>query len=133
MVTFNKTLILGAELELIANFDLQPLLEYFQNHTEVIRNSTDGVVHTVWLELEPTEANLDEALRRYTSLIDAFPISIRSLWDACTDRCINTGIQGGLSPHAVPVHISAEVLAGLAKTGVRLEFSIYAVDLKNKL
>jgi hypothetical protein len=116
----------GTELEVVADVDLTPLLAHFQSHVAVVRNSVDGGRHTLWLELVPTEGDVDDAVQRYVRLVEALPVDLRGLWDASLDRCLNTGIQAGWTPHAHPVRLSAESLVQAARISIRHQFTVYA-------
>jgi hypothetical protein len=128
MARIGATSRLGTELEIVADFDLTPLLERLQPHVEVLRNSVDDGRHTLWVELEPTESDIDDAVERYVGMIEALSPPLRALWDTSTDRCLNTGVQAGWTPHAFPVRLSAGSIARAARISVRHQFTIYAAD-----
>jgi len=132
MLTFDVTTCLSAELELVADFDLGPLRDHLQEQTGIVRDSVEDGTHSLWLALNPTEKDLDEAVRRYASIIGALPPPLRLLWDTCSDRCLNTGIQSGRTPHALRIRISEAALAEAARISLRLEFSVYAIDLEDR-
>src|SRR5689334_22212771 len=123
---WDETQRLGTELEVVSDDDLTPLLEHLQSHVAVIRNSVDDGRHTLWLELEPTEIDLDDAVQRYAALVEALPAHLRALWDASLDRCLNTGIQSGWTPHAYAVRFSAESISRAARVALRHQSTVYA-------
>jgi hypothetical protein len=122
----SETSLLGTELEVVADFDLTPLLEELQNEVVVLRNSVDDGRHTLWLELDSGEEDVDDAVRLWTGMIEALPVHLRSLWDTSTDRCLNTGIQAGRHPHAYAVGLSAESAAQASRLALRHQFTVYA-------
>ncbi len=126
----NETQRLGTELEVVSEVDLTPLLECLRSHVSVIRNSADDGRHTLWCELVPTEADLDDAVQRYVGLVEALPADVRAVWDASVDRCLNTGIQAGWKPSAYPVQLSADSISRAARISVRHQFTVYAADEK---
>ena len=119
---------LGAELELVARSSLHTLLEHLGGAVYALRNSVEGGVHTLWLELAPSECSLDEAISRYAAIFDALPPEMRAVWDSCTDRCVNVGLQAGFRPHAFPLLASCDAIAKLARLGLRLQITLYAPD-----
>lgn len=127
---WNETQRLGTELEVVSEVDLTPLLECLRSHVSVIRNSADDGRHTLWCELVPTEADLDDAVQRYVGLVEALPADVRAVWDASVDRCLNTGIQAGWKPSAYPVQLSADSISRAARISVRHQFTVYAADEK---
>jgi hypothetical protein len=100
------TRFLNVDLELVATFDLAPLLEYFNAETFTLRDSVAEGRRTVWMELHPDPKDTDDAILRYSMLVESLPSDFRRLWDACEDRCLNVGIQSGLAPHATAFPIS---------------------------
>src|SRR5687767_9856459 len=100
--------LLGTELEIVADFDLTPLLEALRGDVEIIRNSVDDGRHTLWLELTAATSGVDDAVGQYVVLIEALPAHLRVLWDTSADRCLNTGVQSGLRPHAFPVCLAVD-------------------------
>ncbi|MFM7449341.1 MAG: hypothetical protein ACKO24_12185, partial [Leptolyngbyaceae cyanobacterium] len=119
---------LGTELELVASFDLSPLLEHFGSRVAVIRDSQEGEIRTAWLDLGLQNDTLDEAVGHWVSMVEEMSDSLRRLWNACADRCLNTGVQSGRKPHAVPLELCAETMAGAARVRVRVVFTVYALD-----
>ncbi|MBK8252362.1 MAG: hypothetical protein IPK82_06800 [Polyangiaceae bacterium] len=120
--------LLGTELEVVAEVDLQPLLESFQHQVAVIRNSLDEGRYTLWVELTQTDGTVEDAVRQYTALVKALPPSARTLWDSAIDRCLNTGVQAGYAPHAFPVGLSTNAMALAVRASLRHVFTIYAQD-----
>jgi hypothetical protein len=130
-ISWSETRRLGTELEIVADFDLTPILEQLRSYVAVLRNSVDDGLHTLWLELDPTESDLDDAVRRYVAMIEALPSGERSLWDKSVDRCLNTGIQAGVKPHAYAIRLSADSIVQAARISVRHQFTVYAAHDEN--
>ena len=120
------TRFLNVDLELVATFDLAPLLEYLSQPTFTLRDSVNEGRRTVWMELNADPKDTDDAIRRYAMLVESLPSDIRRLWDECEDRCLNVGIQSGLSPHASAFRISTAALAKLVAIAARLEITVYS-------
>ena len=117
-------------MELVATFDLAPLLEYFNPRIFVLRDSLDEGRRTIWMELNADPKDTDDAIMRYAMLVELLPSDIRRLWDECEDRCLNVGIQGGLAPDASAFRISTASIAKLAAIAARLEITVYSVERK---
>ena len=124
------TRFLNVDLELVATFDLAPLLEYFNPATFTLRDSVDEGRRTVWMELYAGPKDPDDAILRYAMLVESLPSDIRRLWDECEGRCLNVGIQSGLAPHASAFRISTAAIAKLVAITVRLEITVYGADGK---
>lgn len=121
----DATRFLNLDLELVAAFDLAPLLEHFSPATFTLRDSVDGGRRTVWLELDADPGDTDEAILRYAMLVESLPSGIRRLWDECEDRCLNVGIQSGRAPQASAFRISTDAIAKLVAIAARLEITVY--------
>jgi hypothetical protein len=125
---FDETRRLGTELEVVADFDLTPLLEQLGSRVAVIRNSVDSGRHTLWFQHVPTEKDLDDAVRRYAVMIEALPDQVRDLWNNSFDRCLNTGVQGGLHPPSYALELSSSAMALEVRIAARHRFTVYAVN-----
>ncbi len=130
-IFFAETARLGTELEVVADLDLTPLLEQLGSQVAVLRNSVDSGRHTLWLELVPTERDLDDAVRRYAAMIEALPLPARRLWDASLDRCLNTGIQAGRHPPSFVLELSPAAMSLEASISTRHRFTVYAANAIN--
>ncbi len=117
---------LGAELELVARSSLHTLLAHMGSAVSPLRNSVEDGVHTLWLELAPSETSLDDAVSRYAAIFDTLPPELRAIWDGCTDRCVNVGLQAGSRPHAFPLLASRGAIAEIARLQMRLQITLYA-------
>jgi hypothetical protein len=122
------TRFLNVDLELVATFDLASLLEHLSPTTFTLRDSVDDGRRTVWMELDADPKDADDAILRYAMLVESLPNDIRRLWDECEDRCLNVGIQSGLSPRVSAFRISTAALAKLAAIAARLEITVYSAD-----
>lgn len=126
--TENATRFLNVDLELVSTEELGPLLAHLANSTYTLRDSVDSGKRTVWLELAREPRDADAAIRDFMSLVEALQTDLRRTWDACEDRCLNVGVQGGFMPNASAFRISASAIAALAATSTRLEFTVYAAE-----
>lgn len=123
---FDEAHRLGAELELVSCCSLHLLLEHMGDAVNPLRDSVEDGVHTLWLELSPSETSLDEAVSRYASIFDTLPSELRAVWHACTDRCVNAGLQAGFRPHAFALLASPSTIAELARLCLRLQITMYS-------
>ena len=128
MTPSKPTRFLNVDLELLSTTNLQPLLDHLDTATLVLRNSEDNGRQTVWLELDADPADPDEAIGRFASVIESLPDNLRRQWNACDDRCLNIGIQGGYEPHASAFRLSSDTIARLAALAARLEITVYSAE-----
>jgi hypothetical protein len=128
MPASETTQFLNVDLELVATVELNPLLEHLNSTTFTLRDSMDHGRRTVWMELDPDPKDTDDAILRYAMLVASLPGDLRRLWDECEDRCLNVGIQSGVSPHASAFRISTDTIAKLVAIAVRLEITVYSAD-----
>jgi hypothetical protein len=123
-----NTRFLNVNLELVATTDVQPLLAHLEASTIELRNSVDDGNQTVWLELDADPSDPDEAIRGFAALIESLPDHLREQWAGCDDRCLNIGIERGLTPHASAFGISSETLVRIAGLTARLEITVYSPE-----
>ena len=128
-MNFDEAHRLGAELELTSRNNLDSLFKHMGDAVNSLRNSVEGGVSTLWLELAPAETSLDDAVSRYAAIVDTLPPELRVVWDSCTDRCVNVGLQAGFRPHAFTLLASPGNIADLARLGLRLQITMYAADV----
>ena len=128
MPYLEATKFLNVDLELVATIDLTPLLEHLNSKTFTLRDSMDNGQRTVWMELDPDPKDTEDAILRYAALVESLPGDLRRLWDECQDRCLNIGIQTGLSPHARAFGISTAAIAKLVAISSRLKITVYSAD-----
>ena len=118
--------LLATELEVAADFDLQPLLDHLRAEVSVVRNSVDDGQHVLWVELNDHPPDVNAAVHRYVDLIEALPTHLRDLWRTASDRCLNTGVQSGVSPHALSVQLSVDAMARASRLALRHTVTVYA-------
>jgi len=128
MADVDATRFLNVDLELVAAVGLGPLTTHLGENVIVLRDSVDEAIRTVWLELSSEPRDVDDAVRRYVTLIEALPPVLRRLWDECADRCLNVGIQAGRTPHAAAFCVSQFAVAGAARISARFEFTVYGEE-----
>jgi hypothetical protein len=134
MAGWTKTQLLGTELEIVSDQDLTTLLAAIHASVRVIRSSIDDGAHTLWVELNvPAELDLDDTIQRYVDLIESLPSEPRAAWNAALDRCLNTGVQAGVEPHAYPLELSVESMARAARVHARHQFTVYAAHQEPSL
>ena len=126
MPNLEATRFLNVDLELVATSDLTPLLKHFDRTTFTLRDSVDEGRRTLWMELHADPKDTNDAILQYAMLVESLPSDIRRLWDECEDRCLNVGIQSGLTPHASAFRISTDALAKLVTIATRLEITGYS-------
>jgi hypothetical protein len=119
------TRFLNVDLEIVSSGNIDPLLARLLAAMFTLRDSIEGGRRTVWMELAGDVADPNATVLELTRLIVSLPPDLRALWDACEDRCLNVGIQGGMSPHASAFRIAASTILEMAATSARLEFTIY--------
>jgi len=124
----DTTRFLNVDLELVATFDLTPLLVHLNPTTFTLRDSVDDGRRTVWMELDADPKETDDAILRYAMLVESLPTEIRRLWDECEDRCLNVGIQSGVTPDASAFPISTAALGKLVAIAARLVITVYTVE-----
>jgi len=130
-VASEGTHFLNVDLELVTDGVLEPLVKHWSAEVAVLRNSAEAGSRTAWLELNDQYESPERVLVEFLNLIDALPGKLRAVWDACTDRCFNIGIQAGVESHASAFPISSGTLGRIAAVGARLELTVYSKVPRN--
>ncbi len=61
-------------------------------------------------------------------MIEALPQQVRHLWNTALDRCLNTGIQAGRSPHSFVLELSSASMSLEVKISTRHQFTVYSAS-----
>jgi len=130
-VASEGTHFLNVDLELVTDGVVDPLLDHWSAEVAVLRNSVEAGSRTAWLELNDQYESPERVIVEFLKLIDALPGQLRAVWDACSDRCFNIGIQAGAEPHASAFPISSGTLGRIAAVGARLELTVYSKVPRN--
>jgi hypothetical protein len=126
-VSSEGTHFLNVDLELITDGVLAPLLDHWSTEVVVLRNSIEESNRTAWLELKGQYESPEQVIVAFLDLVHALPVQVKLVWDVCSDRCFNVGIQSGVSPHSSVFSFSAGTLHQVAAVHARIDFTVYAV------
>lgn len=118
---------LNLDLDLGARSGIASLVAAFGPRTMVLHQD-DQEAH---LELWAKPKTVDEAIRRFAARVARFPPTTRRLWDRCSLRSLNVGIQGGQDPHCVEFKVSRSSITALRSMGAVLVFSLYGAGAVN--
>jgi hypothetical protein len=117
---------LNVDLELVTEGVVDPILDHWSTNVAVLRNSAEEGRRTAWLELKDQYESPEDVIVEFLKLIDALPGQLRAVWDACSDRCFNVGIQAGNESHSSAFRISSGTLGRIAAVSARLELTVYS-------
>ena len=116
---------LNVDLELAGPSDLAGLVEAL---TPVfVLHITSEFPFVANLEVESGNVNMDcdATISALLDLVDKLDDDARGVWDQCTLRRFNVGLQSGLEPHCAEYSISAPSLQRLAAAGAEVMFTVY--------
>jgi hypothetical protein len=123
----DATCFLNVDLELVSRADLSPLLDAFeQSEVLVLRNTRKRGIHTLWLELGYQPRDIDHAVRGYAALVRHLPPRLRRIWNGCSRRGLNVGIQCEQGPHQQVFEISEAYVLAAAKLSASVALTVYA-------
>jgi hypothetical protein len=118
------TRFLNVDLDLFADRDLDALLSALAPRLFLL-NTSDGR----WtFELADESDSAEEVMRTMAAVVVALPSAPRALWDGCTRRSMNVGVQAGAAPHQWDTALSHETLTMLAGIGAEVVFTVYGAD-----
>lgn len=131
---------INADLEIFSNEDLEPIRKAFENYGCGFSDMYCGKLETddylASFEIHPDDEQCNFSAE---TLINAFCDSIfgleglpRDLWERATKRIIDLGYQSDNNCIAFNDHLSANILARIAKLGIDIHLTIYPQILQNK-
>lgn len=89
----------------------------------IILCQTDRLVS---FELFSDHKSIETCLTKFACAINDLPPNARRIWDGCTRRTANVGIQAGFRPHSIEFSISHLTIGALTEIGCDLTFTVYA-------
>ncbi|GEN12279.1 hypothetical protein SAMN05443572_107435 [Myxococcus fulvus] len=79
-------------------------------------------------ELNEQPANPDEAIQGLCAAIESLEGRARDLWDACTARSFDIGIESGTEPHSTIWPLQVDTLTRVARLQGTLAITVYSVQ-----
>ncbi|MBL8214528.1 MAG: hypothetical protein JNK87_27645 [Bryobacterales bacterium] len=122
-----QTRFLNVDLDLWANFDLEPLVTAFGKKVYALHVGRVKRTFEAHLELERRTTDADSTIRAFCKLIAGLPPEARAMWDAVKIRDFNIGVQAETTPHCEVFVISAPTVKSVADLGARIVFTVYSV------
>lgn len=120
----SSTHFLNVDLDIRGESGLDELLDAF--NPAVIVPNQDGK-NFVSLEIARAHPqSVDETILVFCNLVQQLPPEVRAVWDNCTMRCMNIGIQAGTKPHSECFHISGKTISLLSAIKAEIAFTVYA-------
>lgn len=120
-----RTHFLNVDLDLVSRHDLSKLLAACSRSVIVHRDTVDRGVHTLCLALRRQPKDVGHAIRGYLALFESLPPSAKRLWNACSDRCLNVGVQAGPEPNYLELELSRVSIDRARTMHARVVFTIY--------
>lgn len=119
---------INVDLDLSSPESLGPLLDAWEDdvvvmhHTRVPEGGSE-----VGLEVTVMTTTAPQTIRCFVRLVQRLEPRLRALWDGCTDRVLDIGIQSGTDgPRSWRVVLSPKVLAEVQEIGARLAVTVYS-------
>jgi hypothetical protein len=116
-----RTEFLNVDLDLEFQGDISELLHALGD--DVVALARDPGHCT--LEVSGHPASPEDAIRRFTTLLEGLPPPARAAWDGCSLRSMDIGLRAGHEPHMAAFRLPVEVLAALARLQAELVFTVY--------
>ena len=116
------------DLDIVSSSNLQPLVTVMGKAVFVLQVGRAGRTHSAHLELAAVTSSADSTIRRFCTLIQALPRTVRQLWNTARIRDFNIGVQAAGQPHSFEIALSADTVKTVSKIGARIVFTIYAPE-----
>ena len=119
-----STHFLNVDLDLCGESGLDELLDAFGSAVLVMNRNSDDFVSLGIAQTHPQ--SVEETILAFFNLIQQLPPDARAVWDNCTTRCMNIGVQAGTTPHSESFHISDKTISLLSAIKAEIVFTVYA-------
>jgi len=119
------TAFLNVDLEIRLRRGLDELLKHLGKRMFVLHQEEQ------WARLELNGSGklpFDKTLQTIAKTIHLLPPEAKLLWDNCSLRRLDIGIQAGAQPRAAQFNISQKIAAQLLSIQVEIGLTIYAPD-----
>lgn len=128
---------LNIELEVRASYDLKELCAalgptFVANYCDSPEPSKFFLSGSIVLP-DTSDREPDCTAVGLCHLVEHLSCEARKLWDEANDRVFDIGLDANLDRRCIVDLLASETLARMAKIGVRLAVSVYALDLENRL
>ena len=123
---------LNTDLEIESKEDLRPIIEAFGKEVFILHHGfIKGMQHASF-ELSHDHSFVpDEVIRRYCDLIEALPPTAKMIWNQCSTRLLDIGVESGSSPNCYRFEVHQSTLDRVSATGASLAVSIYAMQTED--
>lgn len=116
-----RTHFLNVDLDVRAKSGLKLLIDAFGRDVYCVHQTRTFAV----LELSKQALTAEAAVMSFAKLITRLPPPARKIWQSCSLRSMNIGIQCGAEPSGSEFKISNKALKAAAACGVQIAFTVY--------
>jgi hypothetical protein len=78
------------------------------------------------LELREAVSSPADAIRTFTSLIEALPRADRRIWNRCEMRTMNVGVRAGTEPFSAVFELPSTTVDDLQRIGAGVAITVYS-------
>ncbi len=119
---------INVDLDLSSSESLGPLLDAWEHDVMVLHHTrVPGGGSEVGLEVAAMTTAAPPTIRCFVRLVQRLEPGLRALWDGCTERVLDIGIQSGTDGlHSWRLVLSPKVLAEVQEIGAQLAVTVYS-------
>lgn len=117
-----QTHFLNVDLDVRTRTGLKILIDAFGRGVYCVHQTRTFAV----LELNKQCVTADATIMCFVKLITRLPPTARKIWQSCSLRSMNIGIQCGAEPGSSEFKISNKALKAATACGVQIVFTVYA-------
>ena len=121
-----ETQFLNVDLDIWSHAPLDRLVAAFGRKAIVLHTGKEGKRYAAHLELASSAAGADDAIRRFTAIVESLPRSSRTTWRQARVRQFNVGVQAGSAPHAHELRLRPSTVEAAGRVGAQIAFTVYA-------
>ena len=122
---------INTDLEIESKEDLTPIIEAFGENAFVLHHGPiEGLNHASFELSDDDSSDPNEVINRYCDLIENLPTPARKIWDNCTTRIMDIGVESGSSPHNFRFEVQQRTISRVSGIGASLVVTIYAMQVE---
>ncbi len=123
-----RTEFLNVDLELAGPSDLAGLVDALAPVSVLHITSEFPFVANVEAQSGNVNMDCDATISALMDRVDGLGDDARGVWEQCTLRRFNIGLQSGLDPHCSEYSVSAPILQRLAALGAEIMVTVYGAQ-----
>lgn len=119
---------LNVDLDVEAHADLQPLIDYWNDHLIALVQPSDTGTHFARFESVVQPEDAPEAIRLFCDAVEGLPADLAAFWQQCPVRRLDIGYDSGSEAPYHHTELPADLLARAAHYFTGIGIVLYPIE-----